>query len=48
LNNTGNWNASGVYVGTTITGTFQGQKHYNTTHFFEAVDNNEWIRLLRV
>jgi len=48
LNNTSNWNVSGAYVGTTITDTYQGQKHYNTTHFFEAVDNNEWIRLLRV
>ncbi len=48
LDNTSNWNPSGVYTGTTITGTYQGQKHYNSNYFFEAVDNNLWIRLSRV
>jgi len=48
LDNVSNWNPSGVYTGTTITGTYQGQKYYNSNYFFEAVDNNLWIRLSRV
>jgi hypothetical protein len=47
LNDTGSWSIYGMYTGPTITGTFQGQKHYNTNYFFEAVDDNEWIRLIR-
>jgi hypothetical protein len=48
LNSGSNWNASGSYIGTTLVGTFQGQKHYNSSYYFEAVDDNVWIRLLRV
>lgn len=47
LNSTSSWNVNGLYIGTTITDTFQGQKHYNTNYFFEAVDDNTWIRLIR-
>jgi hypothetical protein len=47
LNNTGSWSISGSYTGTIITGTYQGQKHYNVDYFFEAVDDNLWIRLIR-
>lgn len=47
LNNPSNW-SSGVYVGTAITGTYQGQKHYDSNYFFEAVADNVWIRLSRV
>ena len=47
LNSTSSWNVNGLYVGTAITGTYQGQKHYNTNYFFEAVDDNTWIRLIR-
>ena len=47
LNNTSNWDIDGIYTGTTITGTYQGQKHYNSNYFFEAVDDNLWIRLIR-
>lgn len=47
LDGTGNWDIDGVYTGTAITGTFQGQKHYNTAYMFEAVDDNNWIRLPR-
>ena len=47
LVNTSNWNINGVYTGTTITGTYQGQKHYNIDYLFEAVDDNLWIRLIR-
>jgi hypothetical protein len=47
LENTSNWGNKN-YTGTTITGTYQGQKHYNSDYFFEAVNNNVWIRLSRV
>lgn len=47
LSTTSNWDVNGVYVGSTITGTYQGQKHYDSNYFFEAVDDNLWIRLIR-
>jgi len=24
-----------------------GQKHYNYNYFFEAIEDNDWIRLIR-
>lgn len=48
LDNTSNWNIDGVYTGTVITGTFKGQRHYNSAYHFSAVDNNLWIRTPRV
>jgi len=42
-----NWNVGGVYIGVAITGTYQGQKHYNNEYFFEAINDNIWIRLTR-
>ena len=47
LETTSNWDINGVYTGTTITGTYQGQKHYNGNYFFEAVADNLFIRLIR-
>ena len=47
LENTANWDINGVYTGTSITGTYQGQKHYNGDYFFEAVADNLFIRLIR-
>ena len=47
LENASNWGDK-IYTGTTITGTYQGQKHYNSNYLFEAVDNNLWVRLSRV
>ena len=47
LNNTANWDINGNYTGSTITGTYQGQKHYNNNYFFEAVADNLFIRLIR-
>ena len=47
LENTANWDINGVYTGTVITGTFQGQSHYNGNYWFTAVDDNDWIRLIR-
>lgn len=47
LENASNW--TGVsYTGPTITGTFQGQNHYDGTYFYTAVDDNLWIRFSRV
>ena len=47
LDDTNNWDISGFYIGVAISGTFQGQRHYNVDYFFEAVDDNDWIRLIR-
>ncbi len=47
LDNTNNWDINGNYTGSTITGTYQGQKHYNNNYFFEAVADNLFIRLIR-
>ncbi len=33
LNNTSSWDINGDYSGSAITGTYQGQKHYNMPHF---------------
>ena len=47
LNSGSNWDINGDYIGTGITGTFQGQNHYNPNYFYTAVDDNTWIRLIR-
>lgn len=47
LENTANWDINGVYTGSAITGTFQGQSHYDGNYYFTAVDDNVWIRLIR-
>jgi hypothetical protein len=47
LNTTSNWNIYGEYIGTPISDTFQGQRHYNIDYFFEAINDNDWIRLIR-
>ena len=47
LSTTSNWDINGVYTGTTITGTFQGQKHYDSNYYYEAVADNLFIRLIR-
>ena len=47
LENTSNWDINGNYTGSTITGTFQGQNHYNGNYWFTAVADNTWIRLIR-
>jgi hypothetical protein len=47
LDNVSNWDINGVYTGTTITGTYQGQSHYNPSYWFTAVNDNVWIRLIR-
>ena len=47
LENSGNWDVNGVYIGTAITGTYQGQKHYDDNYLYEAVGDNIFIRLIR-
>jgi hypothetical protein len=47
LSTTSNWDINGVYTGATITGTFQGQKHYDSNYYYEAVADNLFIRLIR-
>ena len=47
LENTSNWDVYGNYIGTSITGTYMGQKFYNDNYFFEAIADNSFIRLIR-
>lgn len=47
LEDRNNWSVDGVYGGTGITGTFQGQKHFDTAYFFEAVEDDLWLRYSR-
>jgi hypothetical protein len=47
LENTANWDVNGVYTGTAITGTYQGQAHVDGNYWFTATDDNVWIRLIR-
>ena len=48
LEDVNNWTINGSYTGTTITNTYQGQKWYDNDYFFEAVGDNDFIRLPRV
>lgn len=47
LSTTSNWDINGSYIGTTITGTYQGQKWYDSNYFYEAIADNNFIRLIR-
>lgn len=47
LENGSNWDVNGVYTGTAITGTYQGQKHYDNNYLYEAIGDNIFIRLVR-
>ena len=47
LINASNWDIDGIYTGTAITNTFQGQKHFTTAYFYEAYDDNLWLRTPR-
>ena len=41
-----NW-VDGVYTGAAITGTFQGQAHFDSLYKYDAVADNRWIRTPR-
>lgn len=47
LENTLNWNVSGEYVGPTLSNTYQSQMHYDSNYLFIAVNDNDFIRILR-
>jgi len=47
LDDTNNWDINGNYTGTAISGTYQGQSHYNANYWYSAVNDNIWIRLIR-
>jgi hypothetical protein len=42
-----NWDINGEYIGSAITGTYQGQRYYSGGYFYEAVADDTWIRLIR-
>ena len=48
LSTTSNWNVIGVYTGTSLTSTYQGQQYYDSNYYFVAVNDNDWIRMARV
>lgn len=47
LSTNSNWDINGNYTGSTINGTYQGQRYYDGNYFFEAVADNVFIRLIR-
>ncbi len=47
LDDTNNWDINGNYTGSAISGTYQGQSHYNANYWYTAVNDNIWIRLIR-
>jgi hypothetical protein len=47
LTGSSNWDINGEYIGTVITGTYQGQRYYSGGYFYEAVADDTWIRLIR-
>lgn len=46
LEGAANW-TGGVYTGAAITGTFQGQSHFDSLYKYDAVGDNYWIRTPR-
>jgi hypothetical protein len=47
ITNTDNWDIDGVYTGTSVSNTYQGQSCYDSRYWYTAVDDNNWIRLIR-
>lgn len=48
LTATSGWTVLGIYTGTSITTTYQGQQYYDSNYYFVAVNDNDWIRMARV
>lgn len=48
LSTTSSWTVLGIYTGTSITSTYQGQQYYDANYYFVCVDDNDWIRIPRV
>lgn len=42
-----NWDNNGLYTGTTIDSTYQGQEYYDSAYYYRAVSDNYFIRLIR-
>lgn len=47
LQTAANWDASGNYIGSPLLNTMQGQEHNTATHFYKAIADNTWIRMVR-
>jgi hypothetical protein len=47
LSTISNWDINGNYIGPAITGTLQGQKWYDGNYFYEAIQDNVFVRLIR-
>lgn len=43
-----NWSILGVYTGTALTGTYQGQEHFDDKYYYKFVSDNNPIRMARV
>lgn len=44
LSNELNWNSNNQYIGSAITGTYEGQYYYDFYYFYYAYSDNTWIR----
>lgn len=42
-----NWNNADVYIGTPIAGTYQGQQYYDSSYYYIAINDDDWIRIIR-
>jgi len=47
LSNVSNWDINGIYTGSTISNTYQGQMYFDGNYFFIAINDNDWVRLIR-
>lgn len=47
ITTTTNWTVSGVYTGSTITNTYQGQMYNDDAYFYVAMADNYFIRMIR-
>ena len=45
LTDDNNWDNNNDFIGTGITGTYQGQNYYDGSYYYSAVDDDVWIRL---
>ena len=47
LSNVSNWDINGIYTVSTISNTYQGQMYFDGNYFFIAINDNDWVRLIR-
>lgn len=48
ITNTSNWDLIGVYIGTALTVTYQGQYYYDTLYYYFMIADNVPLRMARV